>query len=169
MYCIYIYIHIYIYIYIFIRHMYICASRLLATFHPIFRLSQSSRPPPLLCPTTITRANMFPLPLLPLYNVDSAFVSSQPMPPPLRFSHLPYCSTISLYPFWPSLPSLRTPLAHPGMVCRYIGSAPGQFDVDKFRQAAANWFCCTFHDLIDLLWQGLAVNQTLNFEYASSQ
>ena len=57
----------------------ICASRLLATFHPIFRLSQSSHPPPLLCPTTITRANMFPLPLPPLYNVDSAFVSSQPM------------------------------------------------------------------------------------------
>ena len=42
---------------------------------------------------------------------------------------------------------------------------PAQEKEDRFLQAVADWFCCTYPDLIDLLWDGLAVNQNLALPY----
>ena len=39
----------------------------------------------------------------------------------------------------------------------------GEIDKTKYLQAVADWFCCTYPELIDLLWDGLVENPDLGF------
>lgn len=45
----------------------------------------------------------------------------------------------------------------------YVDPDTGDVDKAKFQQAVADWFCCTYPELIDLLWDGLVDDPNLGF------